>query len=68
MASFPLLRISSQNVLLSEAQELQPAVITLDVSTGKIVDIKTDGIDQAMKGDIPVIDVESNFVLPGVVE
>lgn len=68
MASFPLLRISSQNVLLSEAQELQPAVITLDVSTGKIVDIKTDGIDQAMKGDIPVIDVESNFVLPGVVD
>ncbi|KAG6332382.1 hypothetical protein ID866_6702, partial [Astraeus odoratus] len=62
-----LLKISSQNVILSDSETPQPAVISIDVEAGRIVDIKK-GTDDATEGDVEIIDVGSKFVLPGVID
>jgi len=69
MGPHPRLRqISSRNVVLPDADTPQAAVITVDIDSGKIVNIKKGTDGHTIEGDVQVIDVGDKFVLPGAVE
>ncbi|KAI6166122.1 hypothetical protein EDD17DRAFT_1550877 [Pisolithus thermaeus] len=68
MANPQFFKISSQNVVLPDAETPQAAVITVDVHTGKIVDIERGTANHLPQDDTHVIDVGAKFVLPGLVD
>ncbi|KAL4073898.1 hypothetical protein V8B97DRAFT_1865721 [Scleroderma yunnanense] len=68
MAALRLRQISSQNVVLPDADTPQAAVITININTGRIVDIKKGINANVTEGDVQVIDVGDKFILPGAVD
>lgn len=68
MVNPQVFKISSKNVVLPDVETPQAAVITVNIDTGKIVDIERGTENHSSRGDIQVIDVGTKFVLPGVVD
>lgn len=54
--------------MLPDADTPQAAVITVDIDSGKIVNIKKGTDGHTIEGDVQVIDVGDKFVLPGAVD
>ncbi|KAF9462407.1 hypothetical protein BDZ94DRAFT_1322596 [Collybia nuda] len=66
-----LLKCTGQRVLLPGNQDLQPATITIDSSTGKIIEIHPGpqaGWEPPSDADVTWVDAGEKFVLPGLVD
>lgn len=68
--SYQSLIVTGRHVLLPEADQPQPATITVDIGTGKITDVQTVYTQQLEKQgeETAFVDAGDKFVLPGLVE
>jgi len=65
-----ILTVTSQNVLLPDLDQPTPATISIDVSTGKVIDIQLRYAGGACNasGEPYFVDAGDKVVLPGLVE